>query len=67
MYEKKTFGLGVYTESDSFVAHEIATSVGELGRAGFKCVEALGRIIITGPYPPSYAIIYMHLHVNYSI
>jgi len=31
------------------------------GRAGFKCVEALGRIIIRGPYPPSNAIIYMHL------
>ena len=26
--------------------------------AGFKCVEALGRIIIRGPYPPSNAIIY---------
>jgi len=30
-------------------------------RAGFKCVEALARIIIRGPYPPSNAIIYMHL------
>ena len=30
-------------------------------RAGFKCVEALGKIIIRGPYPPSNAIIYMHL------
>jgi len=27
-------------------------------RAGFKCVEALGRIIIRGPYPLSNAIIY---------
>ena len=26
-------------------------------RAGFKCVEALGKIIIRGPYPPSNAII----------
>jgi len=26
--------------------------------AGFKYVEALGRIIIGGPYPPSNAIIY---------
>ena len=31
--------------------------------AGFKCVEALGRIIIRGPYPPSNAIIYMHLQL----
>lgn len=29
--------------------------------AGFKCMEALGRIIISGPYPPSNAVIYMHL------
>jgi len=29
--------------------------------AGFKYVKALGRIIIGGPYPPSNAIIYMHL------
>jgi len=29
--------------------------------AGFKYVEALGRIIIRGPYPPSNVIIYMHL------
>jgi len=26
-------------------------------------VEALGRIIIRGPYPPSNAIIYMHLQL----
>jgi len=26
-------------------------------------VEALGRIIIEGPYPPSNAIIYMHLQL----
>jgi len=32
----------------------------EIG-AGFKYVEALGRIIIGGPYPPSNAIIHMHL------
>ena len=32
-------------------------------RAGFKCVEALGRIITRGPYPPSNAIIYMHLQL----
>jgi len=32
-------------------------------RAAFKCVEALGRIIIRGPYPPSNAIIYMHLQL----
>jgi len=32
-------------------------------RAGFKCVEALGRIVIRGPYPPSNAIIYMHLQL----
>ena len=31
--------------------------------AGFKYVEALGRIIIRGPYPPSNAIIYMHLQL----
>jgi len=31
--------------------------------AGFKHVEALGRIIIGGPYPPSNAIIYMHLQL----
>jgi len=32
--------------------------------AGFKCVEALSRIIIRGaPYPPSNAIIYMHLQL----
>ena len=35
---------------------------GEL-RDVFKCVEALGRIIIRGPYPPSNAIIYMHLQL----
>ena len=27
-----------------------------------KCVEALGRIIIRGPYPSSNAIIYMHFY-----
>ena len=32
-------------------------------RAGFRCVEALGRIIIRGPYPPSNAIIYVHLQL----
>jgi len=32
-------------------------------RAGIKCVEALGRIIIRDPYPPSNAIIYMHLQL----
>ena len=32
-------------------------------RAGFKCVEALGRIIIRGPYPPLNAIIYMYLQL----
>ena len=32
-------------------------------RAGFLCVEALGRIIIRGPYPSSNAIIYMHLQL----
>jgi len=33
--------------------------------AEFKYVEALGRIIILfrGPYPPSNAIIYMHLQL----
>jgi len=31
--------------------------------AGLKYVEALGRIIIGGPYPPSNAIIYMHLQL----
>jgi len=35
----------------------------KLHRAGFKCVEALGRIIIRGTYPPSNAIIYMHLQL----
>ena len=35
----------------------------DVRRAGFKCVEALGRIIIRGPYPPSNAIIYMHLQL----
>jgi len=29
--------------------------------AGLKYVEALGRIIIGGPYPPSNAIMYVHL------
>jgi len=29
--------------------------------AGFKYVETLSRIIIGGPYPPSNAIICMHL------
>ena len=33
-------------------------------RAVFKCVEALGRIIIRGSYPPSNPIVYMHLHCN---
>ena len=28
--------------------------------AGFKCVEALGRIIVRGPCPPLNAIVYMH-------
>jgi len=28
-----------------------------------KYVEALGRIIIGGPYPPSNAIIYIHLQL----
>jgi len=32
-------------------------------RAGFKCVKALGRIIIRGPYPSSNAIIYMHIQL----
>ena len=31
--------------------------------AGFKRVEALGRIIIRGPYPPSDATIYVHLQL----
>jgi len=31
--------------------------------ARFKYVEALGRIIIGGPYSPSNAIIYMHLQL----
>jgi len=31
--------------------------------AAFKCVEALGRILIRGRYPPSNAIIYMHLQL----
>ena len=35
-------------------------------RTGFVCVEALGRIIIRGPYPPSNAIIYMHLQFAFS-
>ena len=35
-----------------------------ISRAGFKCVEALGRIIIRGgPYPTSNAIIYIHLQL----
>jgi len=29
--------------------------------ARFKYLEALGRINIEGPYPPSNAIIYMHI------
>jgi len=33
------------------LAHE-----NERNRAGFKCVEALGRIIVRGPYPPSNAV-----------
>ena len=32
-------------------------------RARFKHVEALGRIIIRGPYPPSNVIISMHLQL----
>ena len=32
-------------------------------RAGLKCVDPLGRIIIRGSYPPSNAIIYMHLQL----
>ena len=32
-------------------------------RVRFKCVEALGRIIIRGPYTASNAIIYMHLQL----
>ena len=32
--------------------------------AGFKRVEALGRIVVRGPYPPSNAIIYMHLQLQ---
>ena len=35
----------------------------DLLRAGFKCVEALGRIITRGHYPPSNAVIYMHLQL----
>jgi len=38
-------------------------SVNSPAQGGFKCVEALGRIIIRGPYPPSNAIIYMHLQL----
>jgi len=34
-----------------------------ISSAGFKYMEALGRIIIGGPYPPSNAIIYMHLQL----
>jgi len=34
-----------------------------LNSAEFKYVEALSRIIIGGPYPPSNAIIYMHLQL----
>jgi len=30
--------------------------------AGIQRVEALGRIIIRGPYPPSDAIIYIHFY-----
>ena len=44
----------------------VATAVSDtyrVYRAGFKCVEALGRIIIRGRYPPSNAIIYMHLQL----
>jgi len=48
--------------------HLLAANVGSLGRdvhdrAGFKYAEALGSIIIRGPYPPSNAIIYMHLQL----
>ena len=42
--------------------HRGQTNYAEIG-AGFKCVEALGRIIIRGAYPPSSAIIYMHLQL----
>jgi len=31
--------------------------------AGFKYVEALGKVIIGGPYPPSDAVNYMHLQL----
>jgi len=37
---------------------------GPTDSAGFKCVDALGRIIIRGPYPLSNDIIYMHLQLN---
>jgi len=39
------------------------SSVSFLDSAGFKYVKALGRIIIGGSYPPSNAIIYMHLQL----
>ena len=35
-----------------------------ISRARFKCVGALGRIIIRGPYPPSNATIYMHIWIR---
>jgi len=35
----------------------------KIASVGFKYVEALGRVIIEGPYPPSNAIIYMPLQL----
>jgi len=43
----------VFTPNDMSIGSSVFAR-----RAGFKCVEALGRIIIRGPYPPSNAIIY---------
>ena len=38
-------------------------AVSLLASAWFQCVEALDRIIIRGPYPPSDAIIYINLQL----
>jgi len=58
----------IFIDSRKLVEHFAEISIdlpgktaGQYPRAGFKCVEALGRIITGGPYPLSNAIIYMHL------
>jgi len=58
----------MYTPSNSWFTstHEFTPQASVRSvqpRAGFKCAEALGRIITRGPYPPPNAIIYIHLQL----